>query len=320
MTRFFARAALGAILLAGSIAPAFAHVTLETAEAPLGSTYKAVLRIPHGCSGEATNTVRVQIPEGFYSAKPMPKAGWTLETVTGSYEGSYDDHGTAVTEGVKEIIWSGGELLDAWYDEFVFRGTVANSLEPGPLRFPTIQECANGQEAWVDVDGAMPAPSVQLVAATAGAEHHNHGAPAAAAPLTVGDITIEAPFTRATLPNAPVGGGFFTIVNNGQEDDRLVSAESTIAKDTQIHEMAMEGDVMKMRHLDDGLVIPAGGSVTLEPGGFHLMFMGLNGPIVEGDKVSVTLTFEKAGTITLDLVAAGSAADAPAHDHGAMQH
>ena len=138
--------------------------------------------------------------------------------------------------------------------------------------------------------------------------------------VTLGQLAISGPFTRATLPNAPVGGGFFTVVNNGQEDDRLVSAESAIAKDTQIHEMAMEGEVMKMRQLVDGLVIPAGGSVTLEPGGLHLMFMGLTGPIAEGDKVPVTLTFEKAGAITLDLVAAGSAADAPAHDHGAMHH
>ncbi|WP_052951889.1 copper chaperone PCu(A)C [Devosia soli] len=138
--------------------------------------------------------------------------------------------------------------------------------------------------------------------------------------VTVGDLEISGPFTRATLPNAPVGGGFLTIKNTGTEDDRLISATSTIAKDTQIHEMAMEGDVMKMRQLVDGLAIPAGETVTLEPGGNHIMFMGLNGPIKEGEKVSVTLTFEKAGEVTLDLVAAGAAADAPAHDHGSMAH
>ena len=139
--------------------------------------------------------------------------------------------------------------------------------------------------------------------------------------ITLGDLTITGPFTRATLPNAPVAGGFLTLTNKGAEDDRLVSVTSPIARESQIHEMGMENDVMKMRQLVDGLLIPAGETVTLAPGGYHLMFMGLNAPIAEGDSVPVTLTFEKAGTITIDLIAAGSAADAPAEDHsGHMGH
>lgn len=153
-------------------------------------------------------------------------------------------------------------------------------------------------------------------------DHAGHPA-MEAAPITLGSIEITAPFTRATLPNAPVAGGFLTLTNTGTEDDRLVSATSPIAKETQIHEMAMDGDVMKMRRLVDGLPIPAGQSVVLAPGGYHLMLMGLNGPVVEGSTVPVTLIFEKAGEITIELPAAGTAADAPAHgamDHGAMQH
>lgn len=145
-------------------------------------------------------------------------------------------------------------------------------------------------------------------------------APAAAhgemAPIAIGDIAITGPFTRATLPNAPVGGGFLTLTNNGATDDRLVSASSPIARDTQIHEMAMEGDVMKMRQLVDGLVIPAGQSVVLEPGGYHIMFMGLTQALVEGETVPVTLTFEKAGTITIDLPVGTAAADAPSGHMG----
>ncbi|QQR38811.1 copper chaperone PCu(A)C [Devosia rhizoryzae] len=140
-------------------------------------------------------------------------------------------------------------------------------------------------------------------------------APAFAHDITFGDLQLNGPFARATLPNAPVAGGFVTIVNTGSEDDRLISATAEIAKDTQIHEMAMEGDVMKMRQLPDGLVIPAGGSVTLEPGGYHLMMMGLSAPLVEGETVPVVLTFEKAGTVTLDLHIGGAAADAPTHGH-----
>ena len=132
--------------------------------------------------------------------------------------------------------------------------------------------------------------------------------------IHLGDINISLPFTRATLPNAPVAGGFLTIENTGTEPDRLISATSDIANDTQIHEMAMEGDVMKMRQLVDGLEIPAGETVVLAPGGFHIMFMGLNQTLVEGDTVAVTLTFEKAGTVELLLPVAAAAADAPARE------
>jgi uncharacterized protein YcnI/copper(I)-binding protein len=317
MIRTLSRAALAATTLVALAAPAFAHSTLEVQEAKLGASYKAVLRVPHGCGTEATHTVRVQIPEGFYNVKPMPKAGWKLETVTGPYENTYVNHGTEVTEGVKEIIWSEGNLPNEWYDEFVFRGTFADTLEPGPFYFPAIQECANGEETWIETtaDAERPAPSVTLVSG-GGDAHAHHGAAPAPAEITIGDLTLTAPFTRATLPNAPVAGGFLTITNTGVEDDRLVSVSVDFAKEGQIHEMAMEGDVMKMRQLADGLVIPAGETVTLEPGGYHLMFMGLTRALTEGETVPVTLTFEKAGEITIDLPVAGAAAEAPAGHMG----
>lgn len=175
MIRFSARAAVAAVSFAALATPAFAHATLEVQEAKIGSTYKAVLRVPHGCGTEATQTVRIQIPEGFYNVKPMPKAGWKLETVTGPYAQGYHNHGTILTEGVKEIVWSEGNLPNEWYDEFVFRGNFAGTLEPGKFYFPAIQECANGEEAWIDVTGAegaeMPAPSLELLPADAGHGH-----------------------------------------------------------------------------------------------------------------------------------------------------
>ena len=131
----------------------------------------------------------------------------------------------------------------------------------------------------------------------------------------LGDINISLPFTRATLPNAPVAGGFLTIENTGTEPDRLISARSDIAGDTQIHEMAMQGDVMKMRQLADGLEIPAGETVVLAPGGFHIMFMGLKQALVEGESITVTLTFEKAGTVDVVLPIEAAAADAPTAEH-----
>lgn len=130
--------------------------------------------------------------------------------------------------------------------------------------------------------------------------------------VIIGDLEITEAFSRATLPNAPVGAGYLTITNTGTTDDTLVSLTSPVAGVTQIHEMKMEGDVMKMTALGDGLVIPAGQSVTLAPGGFHLMFMDLKEPLVEGGKVPLTLTFATAGTIEVQLeIGAINADEAP---------
>jgi len=145
--------------------------------------------------------------------------------------------------------------------------------------------------------------------------------PAATAPVRVGAIEIGGAFTRATLPGAPVAGGFLTLVNTGDADDRLLAATAAFAAETQIHEMAMSGDVMTMRRLEDGIAVPAGATVHLVPGGYHLMFMGLKAPLLEGEHVAVTLTFEKAGTAVIDLAVAGAAAAAPeGMEHGAMAH
>ena len=133
--------------------------------------------------------------------------------------------------------------------------------------------------------------------------------------IHLGNINISLPFTRATLPNAPVAGGFLTIENTGTESDRLISLASEIADETQIHEMAMQGDVMKMRPLAEGLEIPAGETVVLAPGGFHIMFMGLKQTLVEGKTITVTLTFEKAGTVDVVLPIEAAAADAPTAEH-----
>lgn len=153
--------------------PAFAHVSLEVAEAPVGSTYKAVFRVPHGCEGKPTNVVRVQIPEGVIAVKPQPKAGWELEKTRGAYANSYDYYGTPTTEGVKEVIWSGGNLGDDEYDEFVLRGYLTPGLEVGSiLYFPVVQECPEGlAERWIEVpaegqtsdDLELPAPGIKLL-------------------------------------------------------------------------------------------------------------------------------------------------------------
>ncbi|TIT47903.1 MAG: DUF1775 domain-containing protein [Mesorhizobium sp.] len=147
--------AAGAFLVLGTNA-AFPHITLETQEAAVGSTYKAVLRVPHGCDGKATTAVRVQIPEGV---------------IAGKYEKSYQLYGQAVTDGVKEIDWSGGNLPDEFYDEFVFRATLTADLPAGQkLYFPVVQECGDAAARWIEVPAAgqdedaleNPAPGIKL--------------------------------------------------------------------------------------------------------------------------------------------------------------
>lgn len=293
--------------IAAMASPALAHVTLERAEAPAGSTYKAVLRIGHGCDGKATRTLRVQIPDGFYNAKPMPKPGWQLATTTGPYARPYDNHGTAMTEGVREITWSGGELPDDWYDEFVLRGTIGPEVAPGAtLYFPTVQECDGAAAEWTDASGNAaaenPAPALQVTeAADHGDGHaHGHGHDAAGAAV-LGDLSIAGAAARATPPGAPVGGVVLDVTNKGAADDRLVSASTPVAGRVEIHEMAMEGDIMRMRPLPDGWPVPAGQTVSMQAGGQHLMLMELKGPLVEGQALPLTLRFEHAGEVALTV-------------------
>ncbi len=139
---------------------------------------------------------------------------------------------------------------------------------------------------------------------------------------TLNNLRIEDPFARATLPNQPVAGGFMVISNTGDTDDTLIAARSAAAARMEIHEMAMDGDVMRMRELSGGLVIPAGETVMLKPGGYHIMFMELSGPLVEGIETEVTLTFEKAGEVTLALpvVARGKGGMGHGKHGGQMSH
>ena len=131
----------------------------------------------------------------------------------------------------------------------------------------------------------------------------------------LGTLDIGHPWTRATAPTAPSGGGFLTVTNNGAAADRLIAARSPAAEQVQIHEMKMDGNVMRMRELEKGLEIPAGGKVTLAPGGLHLMLMGLKAPLVKDTRVPVTLVFEKAGSIDVELVVSAMGGPAPAHKH-----
>ncbi|MHA1159039.1 MAG: copper chaperone PCu(A)C [Alphaproteobacteria bacterium] len=115
----------------------------------------------------------------------------------------------------------------------------------------------------------------------------------------IGTLAIEAPYLRAPPPRAPVAGGYVVIRNTGAESDRLVEVTAGFAAVVQIHNMSLADGVMKMRLMPDGLEIPAGDTVALEPGGAHLMFMQLSEQLMAGEQRAVTLTFEKAGEVDI---------------------
>lgn len=298
-----------------------AHVSFASPSVAAEKTTVISLQVPHGCDGQSTKEVRVSLPEGFVFAKPQPKAGWQLEITRGGYARTYDDHGTKVTSGPVEIRWKGGDLPDAFYDTFNIQGKISG-IEPGQkLAFPTVQVCGDKIASWVDIakDGVdphsleNPAPTLLVTAADAkGQGGHDHGAmhmedhaamadPGETGMAKAGDIAVDGAYARAMLPGQPVGGGYLVISNNGSADDRLVSAASPVAGAVEIHEMAMQGETMKMRKLAGAVEVPAGHKVELKPGGLHLMFVKVKTPFKAGGSVPLTLTFEKAGKIDVTL-------------------
>ncbi len=312
--RFFA-SAISALALCATAGISYAHSSLDQSEAKAGSFYKAALRIPHGCDGKATTKVTVDLPEGFISAQPQAKAGWKIETAKGDYAHSYKVHGKDVTSGVKQVTWSDGNLPADFYDEFIVVGQLAKFDKDTTLSFPVTQFCGDDASiAWTEIakggqnphDLKRPAPQLKVLAATGDSDHAGHDAKPeqmnhTAMPTKVGDLIITVPSVRAMVPGAKVAGGFLTIANDGKEADRLVSASTSGVKRVEIHEMAMQDQVMKMRKLNGGLELPAGKTVQLKSGGYHLMFIEPEKPYTEGETVPVTLEFEKAGKVEINF-------------------
>lgn len=145
--------------------------------------------------------------------------------------------------------------------------------------------------------------------APVGAESTSHN-------TSAGDLQIENAFARETLPNQPVAGAFMTVTNAGNAPDRLIGGTSTAAGRIEIHEMAMQGDVMKMRALEAGLDVPAGETVELKPGGYHVMMFDLSDALKEGDTISLTLEFANAGEVTVPVVVHGKSAKNAHGAHG----
>ena len=136
--------------------------------------------------------------------------------------------------------------------------------------------------------------------------------PARAEEVKAGDLVITQAWSRATPGGAKVGGGYLTIENKGSAPDRLTGGSTDVAGKLQVHEMAVNNGVMTMRPLDNGLTIEPGKTVRLAPGGYHLMLIDLKSPLKQGDKLPITLEFEKAGKVKLSLDVQGVGAQGPA--------
>lgn len=145
-------------------------------------------------------------------------------------------------------------------------------------------------------------------------------ATARAQDVSVGNIDIKQAWSRATPKGSQVGGGFLAVTNRGSTADRLVSGTTTIAGKVELHEMSMQDGIMKMRPLANGIAIEPGQTVTLAPGGLHIMFVGLTRPLSQGETFTAKLVFEKAGpadvTFTVQPVGAKQGPGGQPAGHG----
>ncbi len=317
------RGVAGALLgLLAVCSMASAHVVLEAKQAKVGSGYKAVFGVPHGCEGQPTTEVSIDIPEGVIGVKPMPKAGWTLALQKGTYARTYKfRHGETKSEGVKRVTWSGGSLPDEYFDQFVLSTFIAGELEPGAtIFFPVTQKCATGEQSWSEIPAAgqdahsLKHPAPQLLLA-GGEKMRDHAKPAA----TAGAIEIDAPWSRPASAGGN-GVGYLKITNNGTDADVLLGASSDVAGRVEVHETSIDDKgVAGMRKLD-AVELKSGQSIELKPAGMHVMFIGLKEPLQEGGVVKAQLDFKKAGKVDVEFAvkAAAPAAGGGGHEH--MRH
>lgn len=165
--------------------------------------------------------------------------------------------------------------------------------------------------------GALGAAALLGLSVAGAAQPHSSHAAGPAPVYKIGALVIESPWSRATPGGAKVGGGYMRITNGGAEPDRLIGGTMPLAARFELHEMSTQGDVARMRLLEQGLEIPPGKTVELKPGGSHAMFVDLKQPLKEGDTLKGTLVFEKAGTVAVEYAVRpiGSTGRATGHHH-----
>ena len=140
--------------------------------------------------------------------------------------------------------------------------------------------------------------------------------PAFAQDAKLGDLVVMAPWARATIGQVKTGAAYLTVVNHGAAGDRLLAVSTPVAPRAELHGHTMEDGVMKMRPVEAIEVAPMQ-PTALKPGGYHVMLMGLEAPLVEGQAFPLTLTFETAGSLEVEVQVQGIAAMEPAEGEGA---
>ncbi|GER20383.1 copper chaperone PCu(A)C [Variovorax boronicumulans] len=291
-------------LLAGAGA-AGAHVSLPPGGATVGSEYNAAFRVGHACEGaKATTGLAVRLPKGFVLTDAQARKGWKLDAPkAGSAEG--------------EVRWTAetpqNALPGSERGEFVLRGKVPAT--PGPLWFKVRQDCDVGSVDWAEVPAAgsttagLKKPAAKLDVVAQG----------------VATVDVRDAWVRQSVPGQSGTGAFMKLT--APTGTKLVGISTPAAGVAEVHEMKMEGDTMRMRELAGGLELPAGKTVELKPGGYHVMLMDLKGAMTKGATVPMTLKFEdaKGAKTTLELklpvgAPEGAAAAAAPAAGGAHQH
>ena len=178
----FATKLIVACAIFTSATASFAHIVLGEPAALASTSYRATLRVGHGCEGSPITALRVTLPAGFKGAKPMPKVGWQLSIKTARLAKPYDSHGKTITDDVSEITWTATAkeywLLDAHYDEFVLRGGLPAIA--GPMWFKVLQTCEKGSIDWAEVPATgastkgLKFPAALLEIIESGAVGHQH--------------------------------------------------------------------------------------------------------------------------------------------------
>ena len=143
------------------------------------------------------------------------------------------------------------------------------------------------------------------------------GTAASAHDYSFGDLQITHPWAKSSLKGVPNSAAYMTITNTGETDDTLVAATTNVSEAVELHTMSMEDGVMRMRQLEGGVPLPAGETVKLEPGGLHVMLIGLNDRLAKGETFAMTLTFENAGQLEVEAIVRDSRGS-EGHEHNDM--
>jgi copper(I)-binding protein len=258
-------AAIAALMVVITVSCAAAHVILAPSTATPGAMIDADFKVGHGCSGQATTGLQVEIPAGVTDIEPYDKAGWALKTET-------HKDGTIVS-------WSGGTSAPDKPESFTIMMTLPKTA--GKLVFPATQTCGGVEEHWSETGAPplkRPAPVLTLAASTATVS------------VTVSDAWIRA------LPGTLPSGGYFTLRNTGDKPLTLTGAQSPACGMLMLHKSENHGGMNGMSDVTQ-VQVGAGGEVKFLPGGYHLMCMDAKA-LKPGASVPVTLQFADGAQVT----------------------